>query len=346
MDGVEQREPKRAKTAPPGNEMKSVDALLAAIKHFKRAATIVALKGLVRNVAAKHVFFRVAINHAIMPDLGASDYLLERKWRLSEDMRKGKTFPGLDNAMVNDWARNPACVDQLLGNPDILAIFKAIYGDDFRLVVERFCRQAGSKEKMADFGKTCHVDYPAFEKGDPSKVPPLTPIPLRPGEVVIIVIDQGKWHGIPKSGDAFGCFVGAMSPEQHEAYGRKTLAHLKKPLPARPQCWTKLRELSTLPEITAAILLTGVRPVLFPSKKPIAMPGSYNASRYKYFEGYFPPKVMQGLAAEAVLGRIRSKHGDAMAKPFEAAIRILAIDTCAKDPSLLSVDTLRRFVGA
>ncbi len=85
---------------------------------------------------------------------------------------------------------------------------------------------------------------------------------------------------------------------------------------------------------------------MFPSKKPIAMPGSYNASRYKYFEGYFPPKVTQGLAAEAVLGRIRSKHGDAIAEPFEAAIKKLASDTCAKDPSGLSVVTLRRFVGA
>jgi hypothetical protein len=345
---MEQREPKRVKTAPAGNEMKSVGDLLAAIKRFKRPAAIVALKGTVRNVAAKHVYFRVPMSHQRMPDLGASDYLLELKWTSSPERRKGNLFPGLDNAMMNDWASNPACVDQLLEHPGILAIFKAIYGDDFRLVVERFCRQTKNKEKMADFGKTCHVDYPVFEKGDSSETPPMTPIPMAEGEILLIVIDQGKWHGIPKSGDAIGCFVGAMSPEQHEAYGRKTLAHLKSknPLPARPQHWTDLHKLSTFPEITAAILLAGARPVLFPSKKPIAMPGSYNASRYKHFEGYFPPKVTQGLAAEAVLGRIRSKHGDAIAEPFEAAIRILAIDTCAKDPSLLSVDTLRRFVGA
>lgn len=334
---MEEPSPKRVKV-----ELDPLSAFLQKIRGFIHPAPILAVGGTLRCVAAIFAVFRLPMNGPPpLVESGASDHLLEKKWRESAEYDEKKPVPGLDNAMVQNWPDNPYYVDFLLSHPEILAIFKAIFGDDFRLVVERFCQQTKPKENMKTFMNTGHVDFPAWKKC-PDQTPQITRIPLYPGTITVIIIDQAQPHGIPTSGDSKGAFVGAITPEQHTQYGEATLARLRRPLPLRPQYWPPLRNLNSLDEITAVILLLGIRPVVFPSLKPIAMPAPYNASRYRYFGGYEPP-VQSKYAAADVLARIQRKHGDHVAKPFISVAEKLKLEMCAKDPSALSVPVLRRF---
>lgn len=336
---------KRARTEPEPADT-PLAALLAKIRTYIRAAPILFIDGEARYVNAEHVSIPIPMKGPLPSDelLGKSDYLLQSRWFASAEHAAGKPFPTPDNGMVQNWEDNPAWVNFLLGHPDILTIFEAIFGRDFRLVIERFCQQNKPRENLAQLEATCHRDHPKWEKRSPRELPASTLITRRPGEIVIIIIDQGKAHAIPKQGNSKGVFVGALTPPQHEAYETATLAQLKRPLAARPQYWPELRKLGSLSEITAALLLFAARPIVFPSCKPIAVPAGYNGSRYKHFAGYFPP-VERRYATADVLARIRHKHGDRIAEPFAAAIAKLQHQHCAKDPSLLSTDVLRRFFG-
>lgn len=326
---------KRAKTDP-------VAALLARIEKYMKPAPIIFYGGTTRRVAAEHEFIRIPMNRSPPPlKPKASDYLLQ-KWATSAEHMAGKPFPTLDNTMVNNWGDNPGFVDFLLGHPAILSIFKAIFGDDFCLAIERFCQQTKPKENLKTVQETCHVDAPKWKKCSPSELPAITSIHRAADEIVLIIIDQGKPHGIPVAGDSKGAFVGALTPAQHKAYQTATMAHLRRPLAARPQFWPLLREMASFADVTAANLLYGARPPLFPSLKAIAMPAGYNGSRYKHFAGYFPPEERRYSTAD-VLARIRHKHGDTIAKPFASAIETLQQQHCVKDPSLLSTDVMRRF---
>lgn len=324
-------------------EPEDVDVFIAQIKGYIQPAPIIFYGGTTRRVAAEHKFIRIPMNGS-PPQIKskASDYLLQKKWLTSAEHMAGKPFPTLDNAMVNNWQDNPPFVDFLLGHPAILSIFKAIFGDDFCLVIERFCQQTKPKENLKTLQLTCHVDAPVWAKSSPSELPAITSIPRRDNEIVVIVIDQAKPHGIPVSGNSKGVFVGALTPAQHQAYETATMAHLRRPLAARPQYWPALRDLGSFAEVTAANLLCGGRPPIFPKFKVIAMPAGYNGSRYKHFAGYFPPEERRYSTAD-VLARIQHKHGDGIAKPFTSAIQRLQQQHCAKDPSLLSTDVMRRF---
>ena len=182
------------------------------------------------------------------------------------------------------------------------------------------------------------------------------------GKILVTVLDQGRPHGIPTTGDSISIYFSVLSREKFANYAAATMARLAKMAhkpPARPQHWVPLEALGSYQLVAAATLLLGTRPVLFPSGKVLSLPQPFNASRYKLFtRGYYqPPQDAHDLAT--VLQSIRDLHGDEVASPFlsfvlqftgghhntESELPIPpGMIYCAKDPSQLSTDTLCRYL--
>jgi len=265
---------------------------------------------------------------------------------------------GLDGAIMQDWATNPEATNDLLqiqhGKRFIFReLLELVYGEDYTLVVDRMSQftpaMRQSPKKLKDL---CHVDWPAWQKKDPEECPPVTNVYLKPDHVTIIAIDQGRPHSVPASaGDAFGVYVGAVTRQQRELYNQVTASYLskkaKKPLD-KNQHFLGFNVYKGIPGdnrmIQAGCLLTGSRPIFFPSAKPIQMPQPFNGSRYKLFNGYqLPDQSRHDL--KSVLLRIRSRHGDRVGSIFEHAARDLCLGPCcAKDPSSFETYTLARFL--
>ena len=97
-------------------------------------------------------------------------------------------------------------------------------------------------------------------------------------------------------------------------------------------------------------MLTGTRPPIHPSHKPVVMPAPYNGSRYKIYEGYtMPPQEVHNI--DDVLGNLKRKHFFIFVYihgPFADAVRATKMQKCRLDPSALTDygHTRERFLGA
>jgi len=133
--------------------MGGMAALLAFTQASGRAALLVAHGGSAR--------------HAPTPPIaaGASDHLLQ-------PTHSANSTPPLDKIFVNNWDQNPAAVNLFLQCPEARAIVTAIFGQNYRLISERFARQSGQTEPAGPLRETCHVDSPVWKKVDFSQPPP------------------------------------------------------------------------------------------------------------------------------------------------------------------------------
>jgi hypothetical protein len=343
-------------TGPPRKKRKQetasqdFDRFISDIREFKRPTCIFAKprtpgKAGIRPVAACHrvYSFRGTFKS---PESGASDYLLC-------GLEQGKS---LDGSIMQDWSSNPKAVDDLLNIREnqrypVRDILTLVYGTDYNLVIDRMSqfheKMKQSEKKLQDL---CHVDWPRWKKIDAQECPPLTNVELKADHVTIIVIDQGEPHSVPAcAGDAFGVYVGALSKDAREKYDRMSHGYLKKKQKnalAKPQHFEGFNEFigrsDSAQLIMATCLLTGARPMLFPSMKPIQMPQPFNGSRYKLFNGYTLPD-QDKFDLEVTLSKIQVQHGD-IARIFrEAALMLSLGPRCACDPSLFSLYTLRKF---
>ena len=307
------------------------DPVGRAIAGMRRPAVIVA-SGQVRSVAADHfvVFVRGELGN---PTRGASDYLLS-------GAPPGK---GLDNGFLNDFGTNPRRIDELMRFSEVRDIVLRVYGDDVHFAIDRYSVQLPSaKQSPSDLAKTLHVDYPRWTRSS-SCPPPLVQISIPTDHFAVIVIDQGSPHGIPIVGDSTSVFFAAMRSPEFTLYREQTMHYLatKKP-PAKPQHWLALSQLRSYNQVIAALLLTGARPPLYPSGKPIALPQPFNGHRYKFFEGYkLPPQDLFVLAD--VLMQLEHSHPTVGSHFAEAARALELGPRCACDPSSFDPDTLARF---
>lgn len=322
--------------------------ILAAIGTMKKAAMLVTVGGTVRDMAADYIAFHVkktgtapGINH------GESDYLLRAK---HEEEGTDKPVPTLDNVMLQNWNANPYLVDAFMGEEGMKTVMEKIYGPNFRIAIDRFGQQRPStKQPATKLQASCHVDFPKWAKVDvntlhPDRRPALKHVKLYPGYYCVIVIDQGTPHMIPITGDSTTLYVGALTEMEYAAYANATLDTLsKKPTPRSQHlpCLARARDIG---EIIAFCLLTGSRPVLHPSGKPIKMPEPYNASRFKYFSGYtMPPNQTNDVSA--VVRNIKRKHGDSVADVFARAAKRTNLTLCQHDPTSLSRGLIDRMLG-
>ena len=332
--------------------MARLNHALGQIKAMGRPVVLVAYEGTRRDVAAGSNTLVYDIPQTSPPPTVApcaSDYLLGAKHEASG---RGGPPPTLDNAMVQNWEDNAAMVSAFSQIPDAQALLKAVYGPEYRLVIDRFGEQKPStRQSDAELHDTLHVDCPEWRKIKMSELPKadrpkLRHVPLKPKTFTFIVLDQAQPHMIPKTGDSKTVYIGAMSCEQHASYITATARQLEKGTPAKPQCLSLLSTLKDSPSVmTAFLLLTGTRPPLHPSKKPLVMPAPYNGSRYKLYSGYtMPPQEGHDIAD--VLSNLKRKHGADLHGPFADAARVTKMQRCRLDPSALTTDTLTRFVGA
>ena len=323
-------------------------AFIEAIQAFERAALIVTQprtrgESGSRPVCATYTTFRIP-GRVTDPFKGHSSYLLSNG-------------ANLDGQILQDWMSNPPAVDDLLkievdGIFPARVILEALYGADFSLVVDRRSQSTPEdKQSIKKREALCHVDFPKWLKKPRWECPPLTNVYLEPDHITIIAIDQGKPHSVPASaGDADGLYVGALPREQRKIYNESTASYLeekrKKPL-TKNQHFLPFEAYAGMPECNAMIqagcLLTGCRPIKFPSFKTIQMPQPFNGNRYKYFLGYGLPDQSKHDLNE-VLACIRAKHGDLIAIVFENAAADLGLGPrCACDPSGYETYTLLRF---
>ena len=342
-----------AELAPQNTHSEAVLTLLRQIKEMGRPTILVAWGGTMRYIAGGSKTLVHRIKHTgTFPAVSAnaSDYLVEQKYNAAD--QKSEKFPTLDNAMVQNWEDNPAMVSALTQNADAQALLQAVYGKDYRLVLERFGEQKKSTTQSAkDLQGTLHVDHPEWKKlewqalPEPDR-PELVGIHLEKNTFTIIILDQAQAHMIPTTGDSKTVYVGAVTPEQHAKYTSAVTAELNRTFTGRNQHLLLLKSLNDHdPSVmTAFMLLTGTRPVLHPSLKRVVMPAGNNGSRYKYFDGYFmPPQNIHNIAT--VLANIKVKHGASVHRPFAEAVLLTEITMCRLDPSALTTDTLMRYIG-
>ena len=332
--------------------MACLNNILQQIKAMGRPSLLITYGGTRRDIAGGsntlvyHIPQTAALP-AVLPR--ASDYLLKSAFEADGGVGP---VPGLDNAMVQNWEDNAAMVSALSQIPDAQALLKAVYGPDYRLVIERFGEQKPStRQSSKALRATCHVDFPAWKKRTYEELPEadrplLESVPLRPNTFAVFVLDQARPHMIPTTGDSKTVYVGAMSREQHASYVTATADQLAKDPPHRAQYLPLLRTLQDAPGVmTAFLMLTGTRPPLHPSHKPVVMPAPYNGSRYRLYGGYaMPPQEGHDIAD--VLCNLKRKHGASVHGPFADAARATKMQRCRLDPSALTTDALERYIGA
>ncbi len=292
-----------------------------------------------RSVAGTHIVVRVPLDPLVpLPgaDLGDSDYLLQAPGGKFE----GDKPPTMDNAMVQNWRQQPAWLSCMWQHPQLRLLFETIYGEDAYLTIERMWQQTPTASDKG-LPQTAHADYPKWHKRPASELPAVTTVPIHDGEWTVIILCQAAAHGIPKRGHSRGFFVGALSAAAHAEYQTATMEYLAKcPSKSRPQHFellgTMARDGCEYGTVVAAMLLAGARPPLHPSRKLVVMPAGYNWTRYKWFNGYFPPAQTNHVTAE-VVARVPAAYR----MHFAAAAAYLG-PACAMDPSILDTEVLRR----
>lgn len=241
----------------------------------------------------------------------------------------GATHVGeVTGGMVNDYPGNRLVCATLLEIPEIASLMETIWTKDCRVACERgWRRNRALQSDMTTRGRenivaNSHTDaLDAAGKFTVFKTTRDIGLSLRtetavcpPGQLGVIVLNQGLPHSIPVGGNCHGWYLSPMSPEKHSDYQQATMVQFakerEKVLQPRPgvgqaatpgdgekavYAWPAMLRMPspTWQKVHACIIAFGLRPMLYPSHKIVNIPPPYAAKPYTRYTGYRPDPRLQ-----------------------------------------------------
>jgi hypothetical protein len=222
---------------------------------------------------------------------------------------------GENTGMIDDYRQQRRAVGMLLSDPVVSDLMTRAYGADYRLADDRAFYRKHGLDAERKLQTTVHVDYPSWQRLD-------TPVPVQTAvwpaqSLCVIALRQSKPHGIPLGGHSesggmvVGYFVSPLTARQYAAYCKATLQRYEKECASQGKknvyMWPELCRLgpSVRPQhLFAAAIMYGLRPILYPSRKPIDVPQTYAASVYSKYLGYTPDETQLKFDATAEISAL------------------------------------------
>lgn len=253
-------------------------------------------EGGVRAVAAKEW------EHTVLPLVDGMQF---PEFGTQYHVTKGTPF-GENSNMIDDYESQRQNLSAMLENKIFCLMMEKAFGPDWRNADDRWSYREKNRAKP-DKDLTVHVDHPKWKRHN-TKVP-VEAAQWPAGHFSIIALNQSKPHGIPSGGHSdsghmiYSMFVSPLSKEAYAKHCTDTLAAFHK------QCeyaaagkknvymWKKLCKLNLIPKLEAqhlfaAYMMYGMRPILYPSGKPIDAPQTYSKPYAEYVE-YGPDETRQ-----------------------------------------------------